>query len=55
MRCGKNLHSYPQTASRIEEETDMEKYEEMILEIIAFQGEDIIVTSGDQDTDDEDV
>lgn len=33
----------------------MEKYEEMILEIIAFQGEDIIVTSGDRDTDDEDV
>lgn len=31
----------------------MEKYEEMILEIITFQNEDIIVTSGDQDTDDE--
>lgn len=36
------------------EETDMEKYEEMILEIITFHEEDIIVTSGgDDSTDDE--
>lgn len=38
----------------------MGKYEEMILEIIAFQEEDIIVTSGegnggDAGTDDEDI